>query len=123
MVLEFMSTLTTVMAILDPAEAGQLDEYCTGYVYGLEGSKVMVTLANRFVNPKDKDGNTVPFKEQKEKLSKIDFNPGDVIKKTAKDIEKGVTGIAKDVVGTINNVIKKKTGETIAAAGAGSDEL
>ena len=123
MVLEFMSTLTTVMAILDPAEAGQLDEYCTGYVYGLEGSKVMVTLANRFVNPKDKDGNTIPFKEQKEKLSKIDFNPGDVIKKTAKDFEKGVTGIAKDVVGTINNVIKKKTGETIAAAGAGSDEL
>ena len=56
MVLDFMQTLTAIMAILDPAEPGQLDEYCAGYVYGLEGSKVMVTLANRVINHKDKDG-------------------------------------------------------------------
>ena len=94
MVLEFMSTLTTIMAILDPAENVQLDEYCTGYVYGLEGSRVMVTLANRFVNPKDADGKTTSFKEQKAKLSDIVDNPAEAIKNVAKDIEKGVQGLA-----------------------------
>ena len=119
MVLEFMSTLTTIMAILDPAEPGQLDEYCTGYVYGLEGSKVMVTLANRFVNPKDKDGKTKSFSEQKAKLS--EFKPAEALKSAAKDIEKGVLDTAKDVVGSLTKVIQEKTGAVLNAAG--NDEL
>ena len=104
MVLEFMHALTTIVAILDPAEDGLLDEYCTGYVYGLEGSKVMVTLANRFVTPVNKDGKAAKLSE---------FSPGEALKGVIDGVEKGMADIANEVVGTISNL----------TAGAPNDEL
>lgn len=130
MVLDFMQTLTAIMAILDPAEPGQLDEYCAGYVYGLEGSKIMVTIANRLINHKDKDGKIkstldpkAPLKAPKISAPKVNFKPKEAIKNAAKDIEKGVLGGLQDVVGTLNKVIQEKTGATIAAGMPGGDEL
>ena len=49
-----MEAILNFMAILDPSEdVGLLDEYCTGMTYGLQGSKVLVSVANVFMG---KDG-------------------------------------------------------------------
>ena len=34
-----------------------MDKYCQGMVFGLEGSKLLVKVANTLINPIDKDGN------------------------------------------------------------------
>ena len=39
------------MAIMGPEDDQLLDEYCTGYVFGLEGSKMMVNIANKWHSP------------------------------------------------------------------------
>ena len=46
MVLAFMEGIITFVTMLAPSSRNQLDEYCNGMVFGLEGSKLLVRVAN-----------------------------------------------------------------------------
>ena len=49
MVISIMQGLFQIMAILSPENDQQLDEYCTGMTFGLQGSKLLVSIANVFI--------------------------------------------------------------------------
>ena len=72
MVSSFMEAIFNFTAILKPDDNRVLDEYCTGMTYGLQGSKVLVSVANVFMG---KDG----------KLRKPSLNP--------KDLHAGLEGL------------------------------
>ena len=50
-----MEGLIKFYTILSPDHENHLDQYCTGMIFGLEGSKVLVKMANNLINPV-KDG-------------------------------------------------------------------
>ena len=56
MVLDFLGGLQYFMAILQPKSGQQMDKYCQGMIFGLEGSKLLVKVANTLINPIGKDG-------------------------------------------------------------------
>ena len=54
MIASFFEAIFQFYAILSPSnDVELLDEYCTGMTFGLQGSKVLVSIANVFI---DKDG-------------------------------------------------------------------
>ena len=57
------------MAILDPQSNEKLDEYCTGMTFGLQGSKVLVSIANVFIG-KDGKLNKSPLSLEKKDIEK-----------------------------------------------------
>ena len=71
-----MEAIFHFTAILKPDEDRVLDEYCTGMTYGLQGSKVLVSVANVFMG---KDG----------KLRKPSLNPSD-LKSSLKSMEESI---------------------------------
>ena len=72
-----MEAIFHFTAILKPDESRELlDEYCTGMTYGLQGSKVLVSVANVFMG---KDG----------KLRKPSLNPSD-LKSSLKSMEESI---------------------------------
>ena len=56
MVVDFLEGLFYFVNILNPAGYKHLDQYCTGMVFGLQGSKLLVKVANTLVNPVGEDG-------------------------------------------------------------------
>ena len=56
-VLEFLDGFYYFITILSPAKGSILmDQYCTGMSFGLQGSKLLVKVANTLINPIGKDG-------------------------------------------------------------------
>ena len=55
-VLELLDGLYYFITILSPTGLKQLDQYCTGMVFGLQGSKLLVKVANTLFNPVGQDG-------------------------------------------------------------------
>ena len=55
--LEFLDGFYYFITILSPAKGSKLmDQYCTGMSFGLQGSKLLVKVANTLINPFGKDG-------------------------------------------------------------------
>ena len=53
MVIDVLDGLYFFITILKPKGSQKLDQYCTGMVFGLEGSKLLVKVANTLINPID----------------------------------------------------------------------
>ena len=56
LIVDFLDSTYSFLAILQPKQSEKLDQYCTGMIFGLEGSKLLVKVANTLINPMDKDG-------------------------------------------------------------------
>ena len=56
LVLEFLDGLYSFITLLTPKNGQKLDQYCSGMIFGLEGSKLLVKVANTLINPIGKDG-------------------------------------------------------------------
>ena len=67
-----------------------MDKYCQGMVFGLEGSKLLVKVANTLINPIGKDGKAQSTFSKK----KIMPDVMDVVGK----ISEGIMNTAKDSV-------------------------
>ena len=68
-----------------------MDNYCKGMVFGLEGSKLLVKVANTLINPIGKDG------KAQSTFSKKNINlpdVGDIIGK----VGEGILNTAKDSI-------------------------
>lgn len=50
-----------MIAILSPERGVTIDEYCTGMIFGLQGSKILVHLANTLITPMGEDGKAKKF--------------------------------------------------------------
>ena len=62
-VTDFLDGLQVFFAILSPkhhSSTEKMDQYCTGLVFGYEGSKMLVKVSNTLI---DKDGNTTISKK------------------------------------------------------------
>ena len=55
-VVDVMDTLTYYQTLLSKDGMKQLDQYCTGMVFGLHGSQLLVKVANTLINPVDSNG-------------------------------------------------------------------
>ena len=53
MVIDVLDGLYFFITILKPKGSQKLDQYCTGMIFGLEGSKLLVKVANTLINPID----------------------------------------------------------------------
>merc|ERR1712060_215223 len=67
MVLEFLEGLFYFVGILNPSGYKHLDQYCTGMVFGLQGSKLLVKVANTLINPVGADGKATGTFDKKKK--------------------------------------------------------
>ena len=56
LVMDFLGGLQFFVTILQPKPGQSMDKYCQGMVFGLEGSKLLVKVANTLINPIGKDG-------------------------------------------------------------------
>ena len=83
-VVDFIEGIFQFLAILLPSGRGQLDQYCTGIVFGLQGSKLLVNVANTLMfKPKgQKFGDAMPdglgdtFKNLKKGMFKTAMKAG-----------------------------------------------
>ena len=55
-VVDIMDTLTYYQTLLSKEGLKQLDQYCTGMVFGLHGSQLLVKMANTLINPVGPNG-------------------------------------------------------------------
>ena len=55
-VVDIMDTVTYYQTLLSKEGLKQLDQYCTGMVFGLHGSQLLVKVANTLINPVDSKG-------------------------------------------------------------------
>ena len=55
-VVDVMDALTYFQTLLSKDGLKQLDQYCTGMVFGLHGSQLLVKVANTLINPVDSKG-------------------------------------------------------------------
>ena len=66
---EFLNSLVYFINIMRPEAHAYLDQYCTGILFGNQGSKMLVRFANLLFNPRDANGDPIPLnisKEEKE---------------------------------------------------------
>ena len=63
---DFLDGLYYIFTVLSDEGRKNLDNYCTGMIFGLQGSKMLVKIANTLINPLDKDGNPIPLGLSKE---------------------------------------------------------
>ena len=52
-ILEFIDGFSTFLTVLTPSSHSELDYYCTGVIFGLQGSKILVKVANTLGDKKD----------------------------------------------------------------------
>ena len=60
MLKEFLNGLFHIYVVLSDEGRKHLDDYCTGMIFGLQGSKMLVRIANTLINPVDSEGNIIP---------------------------------------------------------------
>ena len=77
--MDFFDGLQEFTAILQPKGYKGLDQYCTGMVFGLQGSKLLVQVANTLINPKGVDGTVKKVLPKKSTFGKL----ADSVMKTA----------------------------------------
>ena len=65
LVTTFLDGLYNFITVLSPASGVKLDMYCTGMVFGLQGSKLLVKVANTLINPIKDDGDVAGTFEKK----------------------------------------------------------
>ena len=92
-VMNFLDGLYQFFTILSPSGREQLDQYCTGMIFGLQGSKVLVKVANTLINPVGEDGEAASTFGKKKGIDKGQV--GDVLK----TIGQGILNTAKDTYG------------------------
>ena len=97
----FMDSLLDFINILSPGSGPKLDMYCTGMVFGLQGSKLLVKVANSLVNPVNENGEVAGTFEKK---------------KGPSPFEGVLDNIGKGLLNTVKNTFS-------AATGGKSDEL
>ena len=61
----FLDGLYSFITVLSPGSGPKLDMYCTGMVFGLQGSKLLVKVANSLINPVKDDGEVTGTFEKK----------------------------------------------------------
>ena len=74
MVLDFMEGLFFFVNILNPAGYKHLDQYCTGMIFGLQGSKLLVKVANTLLSSDGKGNVGFDKKKAKGKKNKSMFS-------------------------------------------------
>ena len=55
----FLEGLYYMYQVLSDEGRKHLDNYCTGMIFGLEGSKMLVKIANTLINPVDANGEVI----------------------------------------------------------------
>ena len=60
MLVDFLDGLYYMFQVLSKEGRQHLDNYCTGMIFGLQGSKMLVKIANTIINPMDELGNILP---------------------------------------------------------------
>ena len=65
LVTTFLDGLYGFITVLSPSSGIKLDMYCTGMVFGLQGSKLLVQVANTLINPIKDDGDVAGTFEKK----------------------------------------------------------
>ena len=84
MIFEFLGSLKYFVTVLSPKFDQEVDMYCTGLVFGNQGSKMLVRFANIIVNPVGEDGQIIPTnisaEERKRRKSKKKGGEMDVLK-------------------------------------------
>ena len=63
---EFLNSLGYIINIMRPEAHAYLDQYCTGLMFGHQGSKMLVRFANLLFNPRDANGDPIPLNISKE---------------------------------------------------------
>lgn len=85
----FIEGVYNFTIILFPKGREAMDEYCTGMIFGLEGSKMLVKVANTLINPIGEDG-------QPKKFDKNNVLPiGTEVAAKGKDLMKGIFNTVK----------------------------
>ena len=59
MMQDFLDGLYYMYQVLSDEGQKHLDKYCVGMIFGLEGSKMLVKIANNLINPIDKNGEVI----------------------------------------------------------------
>ena len=70
-IMDFFDGLHEFTTILQPKGFKGLDQYCTGMVFGLQGSRLLVQVANTLINPLSKDGNVKKVLPKKSTFGKL----------------------------------------------------
>ena len=75
MIYEFLGSVSTFISILKGANR---DMYCTGLIFGNQGSKMLVKFANVLINPVGKDGEIIPTNISSEERSRRKKKGGEI---------------------------------------------
>lgn len=76
----FIDGVYNFINILLPKGSEAMDEYCTGMIFGLEGSKMLVKVANTLINPVGEDGQ--PKKFNKSNFKDVIPSPSEISEKS-----------------------------------------
>merc|ERR1712151_1109045 len=92
MIFEFLGSMKYFVAVLSPKFDQEVDMYCTGLVFGNQGSKMLVRFANIIVNPVGEDGQIIPTnisaEERKRRKGKRKGGEIDLFKQASKFFKK-----------------------------------
>ena len=105
MIFEFLGSLKYFIVILTPRAGQDFDMYCTGLIFGNQGSKMLVKFANILINPVGADGEIIPTNISPEERSRRKKKGGEM-----------------DVLKAAGNFFKK-LGEAALGKNGQSDEL
>ena len=75
MIYEFLGSVSTFIQILKGANK---DMYCTGLIFGNQGSKMLVKFANVLINPVGKDGEIIPTNISNEERNRRKKKGGEI---------------------------------------------
>ena len=100
MINEFLTSLKYFIVILTPKKGVDIDMYCTGLIFGNQGSKMLVRFANILINPIGEDGEIIPTNISPEERKKRKSKKGgeiDVLKAAGNFFKKlGETALGKN---------------------------
>ena len=87
-IMEFMDGLVQFISIVMSQGKQETDYYCTGMIFGLQGSKILVKVANTLINPIGDDGQPTKTFEKKKDIGIDEKKVGDYVEKLGRGILK-----------------------------------
>ena len=107
-VVEILDSVTYFQTLLSKKGMKQLDQYCTGMVFGLHGSQLLVKMANTLINPVGPNGEVQNnFSKEnlnkKKSLPKIDLPKPKEVQGLFSNLAGGLLNTAKNVVNSPGN--------------------
>ena len=97
-VVDILDSVSYFQTLLSKKGMKQLDQYCTGMVFGLHGSQLLVKMANTLINPVGPDGEVKNNLGKKKQMPKIEVPKPKEVKGMFANLAEGLMNTAMNAV-------------------------